>query len=96
MARSEDLKDLAARFKEQASKVGVSVSMARLLGPYLHVDYARETDKARVLEMLSAMAPTKIYHLTGGVDGRHLDGSNDHRIVACFGSHRTPEVPHEA
>jgi hypothetical protein len=49
----------------------------------LHID-TNKTSEKKVIEILNVMKPKKITVLHPGADGKHLDGSKHHRIVAVF------------
>lgn len=76
-------KILAADFVALAAKCGATVHAARMLGRFFHID-TNEGSEAKVIEMLGVMRPVSIRVLPKGADGRHLDGSKHHRIIASF------------
>jgi hypothetical protein len=71
------------QFIQIAEKCGAKVYDAVLLGGYLHID-TNKTSEKKVIEILNVMKPKKITVLHPGADGKHLDGSKHHRIVAVF------------
>lgn len=76
-------KKAAADFIDLAAKCGATVHSAKILGSFFHID-TNEGCEAKIIEMLGVMRPASIRVLPKGADGRHLDGSKHHRIVATF------------
>jgi hypothetical protein len=71
------------RFCEIANQCGARVWSAVLLGPYLHID-TNQASEPKIREILGIMKAKEITVLKPGRDGRHIDGSSHHRIVAKF------------
>ncbi|MHB8915867.1 MAG: hypothetical protein ACYC4K_08660 [Thiobacillus sp.] len=70
-------------FIQAAEKCGAKVHKAVLLGKYFHISTNKACER-KVIELLGVMKPTKIAIMNPGKDGKHLDGSKHHRIVAIF------------
>lgn len=73
----------AQKFIDLAGKCGAKVHSATLIGKWLHID-TNKADEPKIREMLQVMKPKSIKILPPGADGKHLDGSRHHRIVAVF------------
>lgn len=75
--------NICGKFTEICEKEGVTVLNMIKLGAYLHID-THKKDEPKLRELLSVMRPQNVTTLKPGVDGKHLDGSSSHRIVAKF------------
>lgn len=75
--------NIGNKFAGIMNSAGVKVHCAMQLGKYLHIDTNKD-EEMKIRNALSNMGAKKIKTLEAGADGKHLDGSRHHRIVAVF------------
>lgn len=75
--------NIGTKFETTMNAAGVKVHSSVLLGKWLHID-TNKSEEMQIRTALTVMGAKEIKILAPGVDGKHLNGSSHHRIVAVF------------
>lgn len=76
MNRNEKLKSLL-------EKAGVRVESVCCIGAFVHIDTHKKYEY-KIRNIMTQIGANNIKTMSAAADGKHLDGSKNHRIVAIF------------